>query len=78
MSSTNTMRVMWCERPQEVELRHLPIHPVGDDDVLVKVATGHSASASSWFGNLESQPQFISEAGLFNDVRKFLNAPKSK
>jgi L-iditol 2-dehydrogenase len=32
------MRVMWCERPQELELRHLPIHQVGDDDVLVKVA----------------------------------------
>ncbi|MFN3982581.1 MAG: zinc-binding dehydrogenase [Caldilinea sp.] len=38
MSSANMMRVMWCERPHEVELRHLPIHPVGDDDVLVKVA----------------------------------------
>lgn len=38
MSTTDTMRVMWCERPQEVELRWLPIHPVGDDDVLVKVA----------------------------------------
>ncbi|MBK8798754.1 MAG: alcohol dehydrogenase catalytic domain-containing protein [Anaerolineales bacterium] len=38
MSATNTMCVMWCERPQEVELRHLPIPTVGDDDVLVKVA----------------------------------------
>ena len=38
MSTTDTMRAMWCERPQEVELRRLPIHPVGDDDVLVKVA----------------------------------------
>ncbi len=47
-------------------------------ELLVKVATGHSASATSWFGSLESQPQFINEAGLFNDVRKFLNAPKTK
>lgn len=38
MSITDTMRVMWCEHPQSVELRRLPIHPVGDDDVLVKVA----------------------------------------
>jgi L-iditol 2-dehydrogenase len=32
------MRVMWCERPEEVELRQIPVHSVGDDDVLVKVA----------------------------------------
>ncbi len=38
MQTSETMRVMWCEQPQAVELRHLPIHPVGDDDVLVKVA----------------------------------------
>jgi L-iditol 2-dehydrogenase len=36
--STEMMRVMWCERPQELELRQIPIHPVGDEDVLVKVA----------------------------------------
>jgi len=27
--STEMMRVMWCERPQEVELRQIPIHAVG-------------------------------------------------
>lgn len=46
-------------------------------EVLLGVAGGHVPSAGSWFGNLENQPQFISEAGLCNDVRKFLNAPKS-
>jgi len=38
MSSSETMRAMWCERPETVEMRHLPVHEVGDDDVLVKVA----------------------------------------
>jgi len=33
-----TMRAMWCEEPQKLELRQIPIHEVGDDDVLVKVA----------------------------------------
>jgi len=33
-----TMRVMWCERPQAVELRRIPLHAVGDQDVLIKVA----------------------------------------
>ena len=36
--STEMMRVMWCERPQELELRRIPIHTIGDEDVLVKVA----------------------------------------
>ncbi len=36
--ATETMRVMWCEHPQEVELREIPVHPLGDEDVLVKVA----------------------------------------
>lgn len=36
--SEKNMRVMWCEQPNQVELRHLPVHKVGDDDVLVKVA----------------------------------------
>jgi len=35
---SETMRAMWCERPQQLELRQVPIHAVGDDDVLVKVA----------------------------------------
>jgi L-iditol 2-dehydrogenase len=38
MSLPETMRVMWCERPGEVELRQLPLPAVGDNDVLVKVA----------------------------------------
>jgi L-iditol 2-dehydrogenase len=33
-----TMRVMWSEKPNELELRDVPIHDVGDEDVLVKVA----------------------------------------
>jgi len=33
-----TMRVMWSEKPKELELRQVPIHDVGDEDVLVKVA----------------------------------------
>ncbi len=36
--SEKTMRAMWCEKPQELELRQVPVHEVGDDDVLVKVA----------------------------------------
>ena len=57
MSSTETMRAMWCERPQEVELRHVPIHPVGDQDVLIKVAY---AAICPWdvraFSGLSSVP----------------------
>ena len=33
-----TMRVMWCEKPNEVELRHQDIFELGDEDVLIKVA----------------------------------------
>lgn len=36
--SEEKMRVMWCERPNEIELRWQPIPEVGDDDVLVRVA----------------------------------------
>lgn len=32
------MRAMWCEKPEQVELRQIPVHAVGDDDVLIKVA----------------------------------------
>ncbi len=35
---TEMMRVMWCEKPNELELRMIPVHQPGDDDVLVKVA----------------------------------------
>ncbi|MEA4908350.1 MAG: alcohol dehydrogenase catalytic domain-containing protein [Chloroflexi bacterium] len=33
-----SMRVMWCERPNELEVRRVPVHSVGDHDVLIKVA----------------------------------------
>jgi L-iditol 2-dehydrogenase len=36
--SEEKMRVMWCERPNELELRWQPVPEVGDDDVLVRVA----------------------------------------
>jgi L-iditol 2-dehydrogenase len=52
-----TMRAMWCERPQEVELRRLPLPAVGDDDVLVEVAY---AAICPWdvraFSGLSSVP----------------------
>lgn len=32
------MRVMWCEKPNELELRRVPLHELGEDDVLVRVA----------------------------------------
>ncbi|MBX7206985.1 MAG: AAA family ATPase [Verrucomicrobiaceae bacterium] len=47
-------------------------------DLLVQVAGSHSPSAASWFEGLKSLPQFAAEDSLFNDVRKFLNAPRSK
>jgi L-iditol 2-dehydrogenase len=34
----NQMRVMWCEKPNEVELRWVPIYEPADDEVLIKVA----------------------------------------
>ncbi len=33
-----TYRVMWAEKPQELEVRHLPLEPVGENDVLIHVA----------------------------------------
>lgn len=36
--SKQTMRQMWCEETNHLELRHNPIFEVGDDEVLVKVA----------------------------------------
>ncbi|MBN1267154.1 MAG: alcohol dehydrogenase catalytic domain-containing protein [Anaerolineales bacterium] len=33
-----TMRAMWCEEPQKLEVRQIPIHEVGENDVLIKVA----------------------------------------
>lgn len=47
-------------------------------EVLLQVASNHSPSVASWFEGLKSLPQFANEDSLFNDVRKFLNAPKSK
>ena len=34
----NEMRVMWCETPNQVEVRRIPIYEPADDEVLVKVA----------------------------------------
>lgn len=52
-----TMRAMWCERPQEVELRRLPLPILGDEDVLVEVAY---AAICPWdvraFSGLSSVP----------------------
>ncbi len=36
--TNETMRAMWCEAPNQLELRQVPVHELGDDDVLVKVA----------------------------------------
>ena len=32
------MRVMWCERPNEVEVRRVPLYEPAEDEVLIKVA----------------------------------------
>lgn len=32
------MRVMWCEKPNQVELRRIPIYEPADDEVLIRVA----------------------------------------
>jgi L-iditol 2-dehydrogenase len=32
------MRVMWCEKPNQVEVRRIPIYEPADDEVLIKVA----------------------------------------
>jgi len=34
----NEMRVMWCEKPNQVEKRRIPIYEPGDDEVLIRVA----------------------------------------
>jgi L-iditol 2-dehydrogenase len=34
----NDMRVMWCEKPNQVEVRRVPVYEPGDDEVLIKVA----------------------------------------
>lgn len=48
-------------------------------ELLLQVARDHTPSVASWFEGIKSQPQFAAgEDSLFNDVRKFLNAPKSK
>jgi L-iditol 2-dehydrogenase len=32
------MRVMWCEKPNQVEVRRVPVYEVGEHEVLIKVA----------------------------------------
>ena len=34
----NEMRVMWCEKPNQVEVRWVPIYEPADNEVLIKVA----------------------------------------
>ena len=46
--------------------------------VLLEVARQHSPGASSWFDGLQQQPQFTTGNSLYNEVRKFMNAPRSK
>jgi len=36
--TTDTMRVMWAERPNELEVRHVPMIKIEEDEVLIKVA----------------------------------------
>ena len=38
LMTDNEMRVMWCEKPNEVEVRRVPIYEPADDEVLIKVA----------------------------------------
>ncbi|MDR3564219.1 MAG: alcohol dehydrogenase catalytic domain-containing protein, partial [Negativicutes bacterium] len=34
----NEMRVMWCEKPNQVEVRRVPIYEPAENEVLIKVA----------------------------------------
>ena len=34
----DAMRVMWCERPNEVKVRQVPVYIPGEDEVLIRVA----------------------------------------
>lgn len=36
--TTDSMRVMWAERPNELEVRHVPMIKIEEDEVLIKVA----------------------------------------
>ena len=36
--TTDTMRVMWAERPNELEVRRVPMIQIEEDEVLIKVA----------------------------------------
>jgi len=44
----NEMRVMWCETPNQVEVRRIPIYEPADDEVLVKVAYAPGMSEHFW------------------------------
>lgn len=46
-------------------------------ELLLRVAASHMASTSEWFEGVRAKVQFNNEDGLFNEVRKFLNAPTS-
>ncbi len=34
----NEMRVMWCEKPNQVEVRRVPVYEPAEDEVLIRVA----------------------------------------
>jgi len=38
MANQDEMRVMWCEKPNELEVRRVPIYQPEDDEVLIKVS----------------------------------------
>lgn len=53
------MRVMWCERPNQVEVRRQKVYEIGDDDVLIKVAyTGVCPWDVRAFSGLKSSVSF--------------------
>lgn len=53
------MRVMWCERPNEVEVRQQKVYEIEDDEVLIKVAyTGICPWDVRAFSGLKSSVTF--------------------
>jgi len=55
----NDMRVMWCERPNQVEVRRVPVYEPAEDEVLIRVAY---AAICPWdvraYGGLSSSVTF--------------------
>lgn len=46
-------------------------------ELLLRVASSLAPSTAEWFEGVRTRVQYNSEDALFNEVRKFLNAPKS-